>query len=131
MHRLAPVLAALGLAAFGPAGPALATTDEDQVRAVLDAMNTSYNSEDFDTFASHLCSDMKQADGFEVGWHQSRRTDGPTKITIYSVDVNGDDAVADVRFAAANQPDAKVLEVDFVRESAQWKACRYDAGYFT
>ena len=34
-------------------------------------------------------------------------------------------AVANVRFVAANQPDAKTLDVDFLREGAEWKACRY------
>jgi hypothetical protein len=101
------------------------------VRAVLDGMNASYNSADYDGFASHLCVDMKRADGFEAGWHQSRQTDGPTRITVIAVNVAGDppsQAVASVRFAAANHPDAKVLQVDFVRESAEWKACRYGEG---
>lgn len=114
--------------------PAQAATDEDQVRSVLDGMNASYNGADFDGFASHLCASMRQADGFEAGWYQSRKTDGPTTITVMSVDVAGDPpsrAVADVRFAAANRADAKVLEVDFVRESTQWKACRYRAGVTT
>ena len=111
--------------------PAHAATEEDRVRAVLDGMNASYNSADYDGFASHLCVDMKRADGFEAGWHQSRETDGPTRITVISVDVAGDppsQAVANVRFAAANHADAKILEVDFVRESAEWKACRYGDG---
>ena len=111
--------------------PAHAAPAEDQVRAVLDGMNASYNSVDYDSFASHVCADMKQADGFEAGWHQSRETDGPTRITVISVDVAGDppsQAVANVRFAAANHADAKILEVDFVRESAEWKACRYGDG---
>ncbi len=113
------------------ATPAHAATDEDQVRAVLDGMNASYNGADFDAFASHLCAAMRHAEGFEAGWYQSRKTDGPTTISVMSVDVAGDPpsrAVANVRFAAANRADPKVLEVDFVRESAQWKACRYSAG---
>ena len=39
--------------------------------------------------------------------------------------------IANVRFAAANHADAKILEVDFVRESAEWKACRYGEGSLT
>ena len=113
-----------------PVAPAQAGTDEDQVRAVLDGMNASYNGTDFDGFASHLCTAMRSADGFEAGWYESRNADGPTSITVMSVDVAGTPpslAVADVRFAAANHADAKILEVGFVRESAQWKACRYGA----
>jgi hypothetical protein len=112
------------------APPAYAATDEDQVRAVLDGMNSSYNGTDFDGFASHLCAEMRTAEGFEAGWYESRRADGPTRITVMSVDVAGSPpalAVANVRFAAANHADAKILEVDFVRESAEWKACHYGA----
>jgi hypothetical protein len=42
--------------------------------------------------------------------------------------VTGDDAVANVRFFAANRGDAKTLDIDFFREGADWKACRYHAG---
>jgi hypothetical protein len=111
--------------------PAKASTDEEQVRAVLAGMNASYNGSDFDGFASHICADMRQADGFEAGWYQSREADGPTSITVMSVAVAGNppsQAIANVRFAAANHTDPKTLDVDFVREGAEWKACRYGAG---
>ncbi|MDT5016261.1 MAG: hypothetical protein QOD39_2421 [Mycobacterium sp.] len=115
-----------------PSAPA--GTDADRVRAVLDVMNTSYNRSDFDAFASHLCADMLRSQDFEVGWHQSRTSDGPTRIAVNTVDVTGDPptlAVANVRFEAANHQDAKTLDVDFLRDGAEWKACRYHAGYST
>ena len=113
--------------------PASAATDEDQVRAILEGMNGSYNRSDFDEFASHLCADMLKAAGFEAGWYASRKSDGPTQITINSVDVTGGarpQAVANVRFQAANQAAAKTFDVEFLREGAEWKACRYDAGQY-
>ncbi len=131
MRHLTATFAALAMASVAAAGPASAATEEDQIRAVLDGMNTSYNRADFVSFASHVCSGMKKADGFEEGWRASRQTDGPTDITVYSVSVTGTPpsrAVADVKFAAANRSDAKVMEVDFVREGAQWKACAYAQG---
>jgi hypothetical protein len=111
--------------------PAPTATDEDQVRRVLDGMNGSYNRSDFEAFASHVCADMLRAGGYEAGWYQSRKSDGPTQITVNSVDVTGDphpQAVANVRFSAANHSDAKTLDVDFLREDDQWKACRYATG---
>jgi hypothetical protein len=108
--------------------PAPTSTDADQVRAVLDGMNGSYNRSDFEAFASHVCADMLRADDYEAGWYQSRKSDGPTRITVNSVDVAGDDAVANVRFVAANHADAKTLDIDFLREGAEWKACRYATG---
>lgn len=108
--------------------PAPAATDEDQVRAALEGMNGSYNRSDFDGFASHVCAEMLRADAYKAGWYQSRSSDGPTEITINSVDVKGEDAVANVRFVAANHADAKTLDIDFLREGAQWKACRYQTG---
>jgi hypothetical protein len=108
--------------------PAPTATDEDQVLRVLEGMNGSYNRSDFEAFASHVCADMLRAGGYEAGWYQSRKSDGPTQITVNSIDVTGDDAVANVRFVAANHSDAKTLDVDFLREGDQWKACRYAAG---
>jgi hypothetical protein len=132
--RLAPVPAIVsGLIALA-SGSAQAATDEDQVRAVLDGMNGSYNSSDFRGFASHLCADMINAAGFEAGWYASRKSDGPTQITINSVEVAGVSdtrrAVANVRFEAANHADTKTLDVEFLREGAEWKACRYEAGRY-
>lgn len=117
------VLMALGLV---PPGPARAATDQEQVRAVLDGMNDAYNRFDFEAFAEHVCAAMRQADGFEADWYSSRRVDGPTQITVGSVAVTGTpaaSALANVRFEAAHH--AETLAVEFVREGAQWKACRY------
>jgi hypothetical protein len=111
--------------------PAPTATDEDQVRRVLEGMNGSYNRSDFEAFASHVCADMLRAGSYEAGWYQSRESDGPTQITVNSIDVTGDphpQAVANVRFVAANHSDARTLDVDFLREGDQWKACRYAAG---
>ena len=91
-------------------------------------MNGSYNRSDFDSFASHVCADMLRADAYEAGWYHSRQSDGPTRITVNSVDVTGDDAVANVRFVAANHDGRQDTDIDFLREGAEWKACRYDAG---
>jgi hypothetical protein len=108
--------------------PAPVATDADQVRTVLAGMNGSYNRSDFDGFASHVCADMLRANGYKAGWYESRESDGPTQITVNSIDVTGEDAVANVRFVAANHADAKTLDIDFLREGAEWKACRYAAG---
>jgi hypothetical protein len=112
-------------------GSTSTSTAEDQVRAVLNGMNGSYNRSDFAAFASHVCEDMLRADGYKAGWYKSRESDGPTHITVNSVDVTGGphpQAVANVRFVAANHNDAKTLDIDFLREGADWKACRYHAG---
>jgi hypothetical protein len=105
--------------------PARSDSNESQVRAVLDGMNGSYNRTDFEEFASHLCADMLRTEGFKAGWYESRRIDGPTRITVNSVEMVGDDAVASVRFEAANRQNPETLDIDFVREGAEWKACRY------
>jgi hypothetical protein len=124
------IVAALAL--LSPA-QAQAATDEDQVRAALDGMNGSYNRTDFTAFASHLCPDLLKAADFKAGWYASRKADGPTQITINSVQVTGGahpQAVANVRFQAANHADPKILDVEFLRQGAEWKACRYDVGRY-
>ena len=131
MDALVATFAIVAVVSMATAGTASAATDEDQVRAVLNGMNGSYNRSDFKEFASHLCADMVKAAGFEAGWYASRKSDGPTQITINSVEVAGvphPRAVANVRFQAANHADAKTLDVEFVRDGAEWKACRYDEG---
>ena len=128
---LAAALAIVAALMVFTARPVPAATDADQVRAVLERMNGSYNRSDFDAFASHVCADMLRADSYEAGWYQSRKSDGPTQITVNSVDVTGGphpQAVANVRFVAANHSGAKTLDIDFLREGAEWKACRYAAG---
>jgi hypothetical protein len=128
MEVLVATLTIVAVVGVATAGSAHAATDADEVRAVLDKMNSSYNRSDFDAFASHLCGDILRLRGFEAGWHESRETDGPTQIAVNSVYVTGDNAVANVRFAAANHEDAKTLDVDFLREGTEWKACRYHTG---
>lgn len=121
---IAAVVAACATTLVGMARPAVAA-DQDQVRAVLSTMNNSYNSSDFTAFASHVCAAMLRANNFQAGWYENREVDGTTQITVNSVDVTGDDAVANVRFVAANHEDAKTFDIDFLREGAEWKACRY------
>jgi hypothetical protein len=130
MHALLAGLTIFTVVGVAVAGPAAAATDEDQVRAILDRMNSSYNSTDFTGFAAHLCTDMLKPTSFEAGWYASRKSDGPTQITINSVEVTGPDAVVNVRFQAANQPHPKTLDVEFLRDGPEWKACRYDAGRY-
>jgi hypothetical protein len=77
---------------------------------------------------------MLKAAGLEASWYASRKSDGPTQITINSVEVRAVSeiprAVANVRFEAANHADTKTLDVVFLRVGADWKACRYDAGQY-
>ncbi|MCV7278263.1 transcriptional regulator [Mycolicibacterium flavescens] len=105
------------------AAPAVADSGEQEIRAVLDAMNSSYNRTDFAGFAAHVCADMLQGAAFAAGWYESRKVDGPTRITVESVSTRGDDAVAHVRFQAGGNN--RTFDVDFLREGSQWKACQY------
>lgn len=106
-----------------PAAPAAADSGEQEIRAVLDALNSSYNRSDFRAFAAHVCTDMLQGAAFAAGWYESRRVDGPTRITVESVSTRGDDAVAQVRFEAGRH--SRTFDVDFLREGSEWKACQY------
>jgi hypothetical protein len=124
--RIAAATAIVAASSVVTSSPAPAASDEDQVRAVLDKMNSSYNDANFVAFASHLCADLLRAPDYEAGWHNSRESDGPTQIAVNSVHVKGDDAVANVRFDAAEHD--RTLDVDFLRQGAEWKACRYHAG---
>ena len=121
MAAAVPAVAAITLA--GSTRPT--ATEADEVRAVLRTMNNSYNRVDFTDFSSHVCADMLRASNYQAGWYTSRRVDGTVQITVNSVNVTGNAAVANVRFVAANHRDAKTLDVDFRREGNEWKACLY------
>ncbi|BBY80626.1 transcriptional regulator [Mycolicibacterium pulveris] len=126
MLRTVAALSAVAVLGAAPPVPARAATDQEQIRAVLEGMNDAYNRFDFAGFAEYVCAAMREADGFEADWYSSRRVDGPTRITVGSVAVSGDpasSAVANVRFEAAEH--TETLAVDFVREQARWRACRY------
>jgi hypothetical protein len=125
MRRLVTTVS-LVVALTATAIPAHAAPDEDAVRAVLDGMNGSYNRSDFGGFAAHLCADMTVSPAFAAGWYRSRSADGPTRITVNSVRVHGDEALANVRFVAAEHE--KTLDIEFLREGSRWKACRYQSG---
>jgi hypothetical protein len=118
------ILLAVAVGTLAPA-PAAADSADHEIRAVLDGMNRSYNSADFAAFAAHVCADMLRADGFRADWLESRRVDGPTRISVKAVRIHGDDAVATVRFEAERH--TSTVEVDFVREGG-WKVCRYRPG---
>jgi len=128
MHAVLAGLTIVAVVGVATAGPAAAATDEDQVRAILNGMNSSYNRSDFAGFAAHLCADMLKPADFRTGWYASRKSDGPTEIVINSIQVTGRNAVANVQFQAANQLHTKTLDVEFLRDGSDWKACRYDAG---
>src|ERR1700754_3111013 len=129
---LAAALAMVTLFILVTTRPAPAATDEDRVRAVLVGMNGSYNQSDFEAFASHVCADMLRNKSYKAGWYESRESDGPTEITVNSVDVTGDgddaQAVANVQFVAANHADPKTLRLDFPRGGPEGKAFRFPAG---
>jgi len=79
---------------------------------------------------------MLKAAGLEASWYASRKSDGTTQITINSVEVAGVSdirrAVANVRFDAANHADTKTLDVEFLREGAEWKpAATTQAGTYS
>jgi len=124
--RPAIVSAMVAGLALTAAAPAHANADEDQVRAVLDGMNGSYNRSDFAGFAAYVCADMLRPAGFEAGWYASRKSDGPTQITVNSVQVAGPDAVANVRFQSTDH--LRTLDVGLIRVGTEWKACRYSGG---
>jgi hypothetical protein len=127
--RVAAATAIVAVSSVVTSSPVRAASDEDQVRAVLDTMNSSYNDTDFGAFASHLCADLLKSPDYEAGWRHSRESDGPTQIAVNSVHVKGDPpslAVANVRFEAAEHD--RTLDIEFRRVGSKWKACRYDAG---
>jgi hypothetical protein len=100
-----------------PAGTAL--SDEDQVRAVVDRFEQSWNEEDFDAMSEILCEDMRNDPEFDPSiMSEMRSIAGSLTLTVVDLYVNGDAATATI-LNQGEDPD----DIDFTREDGEWKWC--------
>jgi hypothetical protein len=102
-----------------PAGTAL--SDEDQVRAVVDRFEQSWNDEDFDAMSEILCEDMRNDPEFDPSvMSEMRSVAGRLTLTVTDLYVNGDAATATI-LNQGEDPD----DIDFARENGEWKWCEF------
>ena len=102
-----------------PAGTAL--SDEDQVRAVVDRFEKSWNEEDFDAMSEILCEDMRNDPEFDPSiMSEMRSIAGSLTLTVADLYVDGDAATATI-LNQGEDPD----DIDFTRENGDWKWCEF------
>jgi len=97
-------------------------SDEEQIRQVIASMVDAWNNSDFEKYRQAVC-EKNQKDSYFSEEFFLYMTDsrGPIHITVKSVEVKGDTAIAviDVKLRDAEQTD----EDEYVRENGEWKQC--------
>ncbi|BBY27729.1 nuclear transport factor 2 family protein [Mycolicibacterium sediminis] len=101
--------------------PSEQLTDEEQIEASVEAFEKAWNDGDFSAFDPVLCSGAKATDEFtEDEFLEARDMGGKLNLTVESVDVDGDEATADVANEGENNQD-----ITLVREDGEWKWCQF------
>jgi hypothetical protein len=95
-------------------------TDEEQIKDAVAKFETAWNDRNFDGFKPILCTEMQADRQFnETDFLDARDESGRVKLSVESVEVDGDSATAKVSHDG-EEPD----DVSFVREDGAWKWCQ-------
>lgn len=102
-------------------------SDEERIRQFFASAQNAWNNSDFDAFADLTCDKDRQGEDFtESNFRDARVDEGRVEITVKSVEVSGDTAIASVeeKYETEDEPDS--VEHDLVREGGEWKVCSTD-----
>ena len=95
-------------------------TDEEQIKDTVGKFETAWNERNFEGFKPILCAEMQADRQFnETDFLDARDESGRVKLSVVSVEVDGDSATAGVSHNG-DDPD----DVTFVREDGTWKWCQ-------
>lgn len=121
-HPLPPLLGTLATMALiaGPACPtAAATTDDEQIRGVVEDFERSWNAGQLDAWTSLLCRDVRGTEDFsESAFADVREMAGLLALEVTSLEILGDRATAIIEQRGDDADD-----IAFVREDGTWKWC--------
>ena len=102
-----------------------ASSDEDQIRGVLQAMSDAYNRMDVRSTEDELCAQARAQwnPEMESAWLAYRSRHGAAEFTVRSLDVSG--AAAHVTGTQTFHNDAKVqgFTAEMRRATYGWKVC--------
>jgi ketosteroid isomerase-like protein len=102
-----------------------ATSDEDQIRRVVQEFADAYNSENWDAYTELMCTPMRaRFTGTVMDYLKKDRTNaGVTTVSVTSVSVNGDTAT--VHMDSHNEAlGSKSVSLQVKREEDGWKICQ-------
>lgn len=95
------------------------TSDEDQIKEVIERFEKAWNDEDFDTMEQIICAKLQEDEEFnETEFLDARQSSGRLNLTINEIKVRGDKATANME-----QRGEEAQDFDFVREDDEWKMC--------
>jgi hypothetical protein len=101
------------------AAPIQETSDEDQVRDVVDQFEQAWNDNDFDALRQLMCADLRADGQFSTDeLRGARQVGGRLALTIESIEFGGLTATAIIENYGA-EPD----DIRFVFEADEWKWC--------
>lgn len=95
------------------------TSDEDQIKEVIERFEKAWNDEDFGTMEQIICAKLQEDEEFnETEFLDARQSSGRLNLTINEIKVRGDKATANME-----QRGEEAQDFDFVREDDEWKMC--------
>ncbi len=99
-------------------------SDEDQIRAVVQAFTNDWNSSDTTALASLGCHQAGTPYVDKLDFAQSRAEVGPISSSVTGIHITGDHATADVTMTQSQPPqESDTGTFTLSKENGTWKVC--------
>jgi hypothetical protein len=105
------------------------TSDEDQIRALMQREQTAQNNLDYTGFLQTLCAALLPQQQNQTTWVDQDKASidayGPIEYTVTNIKVSGDTATANTSTKGQREPESRrtTSTSQFARESGAWKDC--------
>ena len=105
------------------------TSDEDQIRAVMQREETAFDNLDYNAFLQTLCAELRPQQESQTKWVSKDKASidayGPIEFRVTNIKVTDDTATADNSTKGQKEPESRrtTSTAQFVREGGAWKDC--------
>jgi anti-sigma-K factor RskA len=117
------------IAACGNSTQSKATSDEDQIRALMQREQTAFNTLDYNAFLQTVCAEFRPQQESQTTWVSKNKASmdayGPIEFRVANIKVTGDAATADVSTKGQKEPESRrtTEAARYVREGGAWEDC--------
>jgi hypothetical protein len=115
--------------ACGSSTQGKATSDEDQIRALMQREQTALNNLDYNAFLQTVCAEIRPQQESQTTWVSKNKASidayGPIEFRVANIKVTGDAATADVSTKGQKEPESRrtTETAHFAREGGAWTDC--------
>jgi hypothetical protein len=105
------------------------TSDEDQIRAVMQREETALNNLDYNAYLQTLCAELRPQQESQTTWVSKNKASidayGPIEFRLTNIKVTGDTATADTSTKGQKEPESRRTTdtAHLLREGGNWKEC--------